>query len=60
VLEKTDRRAYAAAVRILKRARDAATAADDLASFNQRIAKLREQHHRRPTMIAMLDKAGLR
>ena len=30
VLEKTDRRAYAAAVRILKRARDAATAAGDL------------------------------
>jgi uncharacterized Zn finger protein len=43
ILEKTDRRAYAAAVRILKRARDAATAADDLQSFNQHIAKLREQ-----------------
>lgn len=60
VLEKTDRRAYAAAVRILKRARDAAKAADDLQSFSQHIAKLREQHRRRPTMIAMLDKAGLR
>jgi len=60
ILEKTDRRAYAAAVRLLKRARDAAEAADDLASFNQHIAKLREQHRRRPTMIAILDKAGLR
>ena len=60
VLEKTDRRAYAAAVRILKRARDAAKAADDLQSFSQHIATLREQHRRRPTMIAMLDKAGLR
>jgi hypothetical protein len=60
VLEETDRRAYAAAVRILKRARDAAKAADDLQSFSQHIAKLREQQRRRPTMIAMLDKAGLR
>ena len=60
VLEKTDRRAYAGAVRILKRARDAATAADDLHAFNQHIAKLREQQRRRPTLIAMLDKAGLR
>ena len=60
VLEKTDRRAYAAAVRILKRARDAAKAADDLESFSQHIATLREQQRRRPTMIAMLDKAGLR
>lgn len=59
-LEQTDRRAYAAAVRILKRARDAAKAADDLESFRQYIATLREQQRRRPTMIAMLDKAGLR
>ena len=60
VLEKTDRRAYAAAVRILKRARDAAKAADDLQPFNQHIAKLRKRQRRRPTMMAMLDKAGLR
>lgn len=60
VLERTDRRAYAAAVRILKRAQDAARAADDPQAFNQHIAKLREQHRRRPTLIAMLDKAGLR
>ena len=60
VLEKADRRAYAAAVRILKRARNAATAADDLQAFNQHIATLREQHRRRPTLITMLDNAGLR
>lgn len=60
VLEKADRRAYAAAVRILKRARNAATAADDLQAFNQHIATLREQHRRRPTLITMLDSAGLR
>jgi hypothetical protein len=58
-LEQTDRRAYAAAVRILKHARDAAKAAHDLESFSQYIATLREQQRRRPTMIAMLDKAGL-
>ena len=60
VLEKTDHRAYAGAVRILKRARDAATAAGELQSFGQHIVTLREQHRRRPTLIAMLDKAGLR
>ena len=60
VLEKADRRAYAAAVRILKRARNAATAADDFQAFNQHIATLREQHRRRPTRITMLDSAGLR
>jgi uncharacterized Zn finger protein len=55
----TDRRAYSAAVPIIKRARDAATAADDLHAFNQHLAKLREQNRRRPTLIAMLDKADL-
>ncbi len=60
VLEKADRRACAAAVRILNRARNAATAADDLQAFNQHIATLREQHRRRPTLITMLDNAGLR
>ena len=60
VLEKTDRRAYVGAVRILKRARDAATAAGDPQAFGQHIVKLRAQHGRRPTLIAMLDKADLR
>jgi len=60
-VEKTDRRAYAAAVRILKRARQtAATAANGLDDFAQNIATLREGNGRRPTLIAMLDKAVLR
>jgi hypothetical protein len=60
VLQTTDRRAYASAVRILKRARSAAAAADKLPAYEQHIAQLREQHRRRPTLIAMLDKASLR
>jgi hypothetical protein len=60
VLETTDRRAYASAVRILKQARTAAASASDPDAFDQHIAQLREQHRRRPTLIAMLDKAGLR
>jgi hypothetical protein len=54
-----DRRAYAAAVRILKRARDAASAAGTPEEFTEVIARLRDVHRRRPTLIAMLDKAGM-
>ena len=60
VLQETDRRAYAAAVKILKRARTAAQTAGELDAFTQDVARLRERHRRRPTLIAMLDKAGLR
>jgi hypothetical protein len=28
--------------------------------FGEKLADLRERHRRRPTLIAMLDKAGLR
>ena len=59
VLQETDRRAYAAAVKILKRARTAAQTAGELDAFTQDIARLHERHRRRPTLIAMLDKAGL-
>ena len=59
VLRETDRRAYATAVRILKRARGAAEAAGELDAFIQDVARLREQQRRRPTLTAMLDKAGL-
>ena len=58
-LETADRRAYAAAVRLLKRARDAAKAAGETDAFETRLAALREQHRRRPSLIAMLDKAKL-
>jgi hypothetical protein len=59
VLETTNRRAYASAVRILKRARTTAQAAGETDAFADNVARLRELHRRRPTLIAMLDKAGL-
>jgi uncharacterized Zn finger protein len=58
-LQTADRRAYTAAVRLLKRARDAAKAGDEVDAFEARLAALREQHRRRPSLIAMLDKAKL-
>jgi hypothetical protein len=58
-LETADRRAYAAAVRLLKRARDAAAAGGEIEAFEARLAALRERHRRRPSLIAMLDKAKL-
>ena len=60
MLERADRRAYAAAVRILKRARAAAQAAGALTEFTDHVARLREQHRRRPALISMLDKANIR
>lgn len=59
-LERADKRAYQAAVRHLKAARRAATAANLLRDLDQHITALREHHRRRPTLIAMLDKAGMR
>ena len=59
VLVTTGRGAYASAVRILKRARSVARAADQLPGFMANVARLRETHRRRPTLIQMLDKAGL-
>ena len=58
-LETTDRRAYAAAVRLLKQARDVAAAGGDVEAFEVRLLALRERHRRRPSLIAMLDKAKL-
>jgi hypothetical protein len=58
-LQTADRRAYASAVRLLKRARDAAAGAGQTAEFEARLRTLREQHRRRPSLIAMLDKAKL-
>jgi hypothetical protein len=58
-LETADRRAYAAAVRLLKRARDAATAGGEIKAFEAHLVALRERHRRRPSLISMLDKAKL-
>ena len=58
-LERADRRAYRSAAWILKRAQAAAQAADMHDEFGEYLARLRDQHRRRPTLIAILDKAGL-
>jgi uncharacterized Zn finger protein len=59
VLEQADRRAYRSAARILQRARAAAHAADELDAFAEYATDLRERYRRRPTLIAIFDKAGL-
>ncbi len=59
LLIETGRRSYARAVPVLKRARRAAEAAGQTEWFATQVADLREQHRRRPTLIAMLDKASL-
>lgn len=58
VLETADRRAYADGLRILKKAAKSARAAGRAQDFAKHIARLRERHRRRPTLIAMLDQAG--
>jgi len=58
-LETADRRAYSGAVRLLKRARDAAAAGGEVQAFEARLLALRDRHRRRPSLIAMLDKAKL-
>jgi uncharacterized Zn finger protein len=60
VLERADRRAYRSAARILQRARAAAQTAGELDAFGEHLTRLRERHRRRPTLIAILDKANLR
>lgn len=59
VLEHADRRAYRSAARILQRARAAAQAAGELDAFSEDLIRVRERYRRRPTLIAILDKAGL-
>lgn len=59
-LERADKRSYQAAIRHLKAARRAATAADRLTDFSEHVTALRERNRRRPSLIAMLDKAGMR
>lgn len=59
VLVPADRLAYQQAVRILKPAAAAAQRADQLEAFSDYLAGLREQYRRRPTLIALLDKAQL-
>lgn len=56
ILETTDRRAYQAAVKQLKNARRAAVAAGLADEHHAFLVGLREEHRRRPTLAAMLDK----
>jgi len=58
VLTTADKRAYQSAVRYLKAAKKAATAAGAMVELEMRVAGLRETHRRRPSLITMLDKAG--
>jgi uncharacterized Zn finger protein len=58
-LERADRRAYRSAAWLLRRAQAAAQAAGMHDDFGEHLARLRDQHRRRPTLIAILDKAGL-
>lgn len=59
MLVRADKRAYRDAVGHLKAARRAATAADRPAEFADHLTGLRERNRRRPSFMAMLDKAGL-
>jgi len=58
-LVRADKRAYRDAVRHLKAGRRAATTAERTDEFDAHLADLRERNRRRPTLVAMLDKAGL-
>ena len=59
-LETTGKAAYTSAAAILMKARRAATAADREGDFAEHVAALHDRHRRRPTLISILDKAGLR
>jgi hypothetical protein len=60
VLEKADRRAYRSTARSRRRARAAAHPAGELDAFDDHLTHLCEQHRKRRTVIAILDKANLR
>jgi uncharacterized Zn finger protein len=59
-LQTADRRAYQSAAKQLKRAQKAAATAGVSEEFDEHLVALREQHRRRPSLIEILDKAGLR
>jgi uncharacterized Zn finger protein len=60
VLVRANKRAYRDAIRHLKAAGRAAAAAERTPEFAEHLAGLRDLHRRRPSLIAMLDKAGLK
>lgn len=58
-LVRADARAYRKATKILERARSAAVAAARPDLFDGHVRRIRERYRRRPSLIAMLDRAGL-
>lgn len=59
-LQTADRKAYSIAAKHLKAARRSAAAAGLAEEFADYLTALREQHRRRPTLIQILDKSGLK
>lgn len=58
-LVEANKRAYRDAVRLLKSARRAATAAEQMPEFMSHLSAIRDSNRRRPSFVAMLDKARL-
>ena len=56
-LQEAGRPAYTRAVAILRKAARAAKVDDREGEFTEHVATLRDRHRRRPTLIALLDKA---
>lgn len=59
ILITTDRGAYVHAIRVLKKAKAAAAAADLVPAFNAHVNRLCETHRRRPSLIALFGNAAL-
>ncbi len=58
-LVEANKNAYRTAVSTCRQRDEPPTSAGVTGTFDDRMAALREQHRRRPTLIAMLDKAKL-
>jgi tetratricopeptide (TPR) repeat protein len=59
LLASTDKRRYDKAIALLRRLRDAYEATGETAQFDAYLRRLREEHRRRPTLLAKLDAARL-
>jgi hypothetical protein len=59
-LETTGRSAYTRAAALLKKARLAADAAGRRGEFTEQVASLRQQFHKRPALLEILDRSALR
>ena len=58
-LTHAGRPSYARAIKCLKKAARAATAADCTAVFEEHVRELREKYRQRPAMLSMFERAGL-